>query len=79
MQPQPVFETLVARYASLADASAALYELQDATVPYSDIHMGAQTSRDCPHAQKGDRPTTCWSLTVMLDGPARERVDPILH
>jgi hypothetical protein len=79
MQPQHVFETLVARYASLADAEAALHELQDATIPYSDIRMGAQTAQDCPHAQAGDRSAICWSLTVMLDGPARERVDPILR
>jgi hypothetical protein len=79
MQPQHVFETLIARYARLADAEAALHELQDATIPYSDIRMGAQTAQDCPHAQAGDRSATCWSLTVMLDGPASERVEPILR
>jgi hypothetical protein len=79
MQPQPAYETLVARYASLADAEAALHELQAATIPYLDIRMGAQAAQDCPHARENDRPATCWSLTVMLDGPARERVDPILR
>jgi hypothetical protein len=79
MQPQHVFETLVARYASLADAEAALHDLQDATVPYPDIRMGAQAAQDCPHAREGDLSAMCWSLTVMLDGPARERISPILR
>jgi hypothetical protein len=79
MQPQHVFETLVARYASLADAEAALHELQDAGMPYSDIRMGTQPAEDCPQAQASDRSAICWSLTVMLDGPARERVEPILR
>jgi len=79
MQPQQVFETLVARYARLANAEAALHDLQDATVPYSDIRMDTQAAHDCPHAQGGDRSATCWSLTVMLDAPASERVEPILR
>ena len=79
MQPQSAFQTLVARYASLADAEAALHELQDAGIPYPDIRMGAQAAHDCPQAWEGDRSAICWSLTVMLEGPARERVDPILR
>jgi hypothetical protein len=79
MQPQHVLETLSARYARLADAEAALHELQDAGMPYSDIRMGTQPAEDCPHAQAGDRSAICWSLTVMLDGPAREHVETILR
>jgi hypothetical protein len=79
MHPQPVFETLVARYARLANAEAALHELQAATIPYPDIRMGAQAAHDCPYAGEGDRSAICWSLTVMLDGPASERADPILR
>jgi hypothetical protein len=79
MQPQRVFEILIARYARLADAEAALHELQGAGIPYPDIRMGAQAAHDCPHPLEGDRSAICWSLTVMLDGPARERIEPILR
>jgi hypothetical protein len=79
MQPQHVFETLVARYTRLADAEAALHELQGAAIPYPDIRMGAQAAQGCPHAREGDHSATCWSLTVMLDGPASERADAILR
>jgi hypothetical protein len=79
MYPQHVFETLVARYARLADAEAALHELQNATIPYSDIRMGAQPSHNCPQAGESDRPGICWSLAVMLTGASSERVDAILR
>ena len=79
MQPQLVFETLAARYTSLADAEATLYELQGAGIGYPDIRMGTQAADDCPHAQAGDRSAICWSLTVIFDGPARERIEPILR
>jgi hypothetical protein len=79
MDTQHVFETLVARYPRLADAEAALHELQSAAIPYPDIRMVAQAAQDCPYAVASDRAATCWSLTVMLDGPASERIDPILR
>lgn len=79
MQATPVFETLIARYTHLSDAEATLHELQAATISYPSIHMGAQTAHDCPHATEDDPSATCWSLTVMLDGPARERIDEILR
>jgi len=79
MQLQRNFETLMARYANLADAEAALYELQDAHIAYPDIRLGAQAARSCPHAGAGDRSATCWSLTVLLDSPASARADAILR
>ena len=63
----------MACYPRLANAEAALHELQDAAI------MGAQAAHDCPHAGACDQSAICWSLTVMLDGPASERADPILR
>ncbi len=79
MQPQHVFETLIARYTRLANAEAALHDLQAAGIPYPDIRMSAQAAHDCPQGGEGDRSAICWSLTVMLDGPASEHVDAILR
>lgn len=79
MSSHPVFETLIVRYTRLSDAEAALHELQAATIPYPSIRLGAQAARDCPHAAGDDSSATCWSLTVMLDGATRERIDTILR
>lgn len=79
MQSHADFETLTARYTRLADAEATLHDLQAAAVPYPVIRMGAQAAHDCPHAAGNDPSATCWSLTVLLDGATRERIDAILR
>jgi hypothetical protein len=79
METQPALEVIVARYPALAAAEAALHELQDSSIPYPDIRMGARAAHDCPHAGEGARPAACWSLTVTLDGPASARAATILR
>jgi len=74
-------ETLVALFATLTDAEAALNALQDAGVPYPNIRMTAHTPAELEGAQLGDisAPERLWSLAVLLDPKWRDKAQDVLE
>lgn len=68
-------EMIVALYASLADAEAALDELQEVDVPYPDIRLAAHAASDPdrPALEATALPEHFWSLSVWLYEPGREQ------
>jgi len=81
MEVERVPETIVALYATLADAEAALLALQDAGVPYPDIRMTAHTPGDLEGAQLAgaSAPERFWSLAVLLDPKWRDKALEVLE
>jgi hypothetical protein len=69
MEPQHAPEVIIALYEGLADAEAALYDLQTTGVPYPDIRMGTHTAddRDLPVLGATSLPDRFWSLSVVID------------
>jgi hypothetical protein len=81
MEVEHVPETIVALYARLADAEAALLALQDAGVPYPDIRMTAHTPGDLEGVQLADvsAPQQFWSLAVLLEPKWRDKALEVLE
>lgn len=87
MEAQREPEKIVALFAELASAEAALHALQGAGVPYPDIHMGAHGPGDLERASIAERaelagvvgPDTFWSLAVVLDHKWRDKAIEILR
>jgi hypothetical protein len=79
LQREP--ETIVALFGALADAEAALHELQAAGVPYPNIRMGAHTPTDLEQPTIVERaelagiaaPEQFWSLAIILDPKWRDK------
>ena len=69
MEQQHLPEQIVAFYAGLADAEAAMEALESAGVPYPDIRLGAHTPTDPERPKLNDvaLPDTFWSLKVVID------------
>ena len=75
METEHAPEMLIALYTTLADAQAAMRELQDNGIPYPDIRMGAHTADD-PERPAHDLPNLpgqYWSLAVVLDADGGDR------
>jgi len=80
-------QTIVALYATLADAENTLHALEAAGVPYPAIRMAAHTPADIDHADITERtalagisvPERFWSLAVALDAPASEKAAELLR
>jgi hypothetical protein len=74
-------EEIIALYDSLADAEAALSDLEQAGVPYPSIRMGAHTAedRDLPALEATQLPESFWSLRVLVEQRGRYGAEGILR
>jgi hypothetical protein len=87
MEAEHMPETLIALYTTLADAEAALHELQSAGVPYPDIRLDRLAPRDLAYtpladrlAQAGDSaPEQYWSLSVVLEPAWSDKAADVLR
>jgi hypothetical protein len=74
-------EHVVALFANLAEAEAALHALQDAGVAYPAMHLGAHAREDLDRADVAERaglagvsaPERFWSLRVALEPQSRDK------
>jgi hypothetical protein len=75
MEVERAPETVVALHSTLADAEAALHDLQDAGVPYPNIRMTAHAAQELEHTATGEptalagivAPDLFWSLAVLIE------------
>ena len=81
MEQQHAPEVVVALYDRLAEAEAAMDELEDVGVPYPDIRMGAHTSADpdLPALGAAALPEQFWSLKVVIDQRGVYHAEDILR
>src|SRR5215218_365007 len=87
METEYAPQTIVALYATLADAENTLHALEAAGVPYPAIRLAAHTPADLDRADISERaalagislPEQFWSLGVALDAPAGEKSTDLLR
>jgi len=87
METESVPQTIVALYATLADAEATLQELEAAGIPYPATRLAAHTPADLEHAELAERtalagislPEQFWSLGVALDAQAGDKAAELLR
>src|SRR5262245_25278613 len=81
MDQQQGPEVIIALYESLADVEAALTDLEQAGVPYPDLHMGAHAAGngDIPALEATALPESFWSLRVVVDEHGRYGAEHILR
>lgn len=74
-------ETLVALYGSLANATAALDDLEAAGVPYVNIHMAAHTADELRDTvgRTVALPEQAWSIAVLVGEPLRTKAIAVLR
>jgi hypothetical protein len=87
METEHAPQTIVALYATLADAEHTLQELEAAGVPYPATRMAAHTPADLDRADIAERtalagisvPDRFWSLAVALDAPGGDKAAELLR
>jgi len=87
METEYTPQTIVALYATLADAEMTLHELETAGVPYPATRLAAHTPADLERADIAERtalggvamPEQFWSVAVALDTPAGEQAAELLR
>jgi len=87
METEYAPQTIVALYATLADAEHALQELEAAGVPYPATRMAAHTPADLDRADITERtalagisvPDHFWSLAVALDSEGSDKAAELLR
>jgi hypothetical protein len=80
-------QTIVALYATLADAESTLHALETAGVPYPATRLAAHTPADLERADIAERtalagisvPDQFWSVAVALDAPAGDQAAELLR
>jgi len=81
MEQQQAPEVVIALYDGLADAEAAMDDLEGVGVPYPDIRMGTHTPGDSSLPPLGaiSLPDRFWSLTVVIDQRGVYHAEDILR
>ena len=87
METEYAPQTIVALYASLADAEKTLQVLEAAGVPYPATRLNAHTPADLDRADIAERavlagitlPEQFWSVAVALDAPAGDQAVELLR
>ena len=81
MEQQHAPEVVVALYDRLAEAEAAMEELEDVGVPYPDIRLGAHSPADADPPALGAvaLPEHFWSLKVVIDQRGVYHAEDILR
>jgi hypothetical protein len=87
MEAEQIPETIVALYATLADAEATLHDLEAAGVPYPAIRLGTHTPGDLDRAELAERtalagislPDHYWTLAVALEPPWADKAVELLR
>jgi hypothetical protein len=87
METEYAPQTIVALYATLADAEHALQDLEAAGVAYPATRMAAHTPEDLDRADLAERtalagirlPERFWSLGVALDTPSGDKAAELLR
>jgi len=87
METEYAPQTLVALYATLADAENTLHELEAAGIPYPATRLAAHTPADLERADIAERtalagislPEHFWSLAVALDAQASDKAAELLR
>ena len=87
METEYTPQTIVALYASLADAEKTLQVLEAAGVPYPATRLNAHTPADLDRADIAERavlagitlPEQFWSVAVALDAPAGDQAAELLR
>jgi hypothetical protein len=87
MNVEHVPQTIVALYATLADAESTLHALESAGVPYPATRLAAHTPADLDRADIAERtalagislPERFWSVGVALDAPEGEQAAELLR
>jgi len=87
METEYAPQTIVALYATLADAENTLHALEAAGVPYPATRLAARTPADLDRADIAERtalagitvPEHFWSVAVALDTQAGDRAAEMLH
>jgi hypothetical protein len=87
METEYAPQTIVALYATLADAESTLHELEAAGVPYQTTRLAAHTPADLDRADIAERtvlagialPEHFWSVAVALDAPASDQAAELLR
>jgi hypothetical protein len=87
METEYVPQTIVALYATLADAEMTLHELEAAGVPYPATRLAAHTPADLDRADIVERtalagisaPEHFWSVAVALDAQAGDKAADLLR
>lgn len=74
-------EMIVAVYVGLKEAQDAMYDLEEAGIPYPDIRLNGHSADDLDHPQieNAALPDLYWSLSITLRDYDSERVTAILH
>jgi hypothetical protein len=87
METEHAPQTIVAFYATLANAENTLCALEAAGVPYPATQLAAHTPGDLDHADIAERtalagitlPEHFWSVAVALDAPAGDQAAELLR
>jgi hypothetical protein len=87
METEGAPQTLVALYATLADAENTLHELEAAGIPYPATRLAAHTPAELERADIAERtalaginlPEHFWSLAVALDAQASDKAAELLR
>ena len=87
MEVERTPETIVALYATIADAETTLRDLEAAGVPYPAIRLGAYTPGDLDRAELAERtalagvslPDHFWTLAVALEPPWADKAVELLR
>jgi hypothetical protein len=87
METEYAPQTIVALYATLADAEGTLHALESAGVPYPATRLAAHTPADLDRADIAERtvlagislPERFWSVGVALDAPEGEQAAELLR
>ena len=87
MEVERTPETILALFATLADAEATLHDLEAAGVAYPAIRLGAHTPADLARAELAERtalagvslPDHFWTLAVALEPPWADKAVELLR